>query len=175
MPEVLSQNEVKRMIAAMSNLKHKCIISLLYSVGLRRSELLNLKISDIDGERMQIRIENAKGGKDRYTLLGKNVLEDLRQYYKQWRPQQYLIEGQNGGPYSGKSVVNVVKEAARRAKIQKNVVPHMLRHSFATHLLEDGVNLRQIQLLLGHNSTKTTEVYTHIANTSMKLIRNPLD
>ena len=124
---------------------------------------------------MQIRVENAKGGKDRYTILGKSVLNDLRTYFKLWKPKTYLFEGQHGGKYSAKSVLNIVKRAASKAKIRKNVVPHMLRHSFATHLLEDGVNLRQIQLLLGHNSSKTTEIYTHVANTSMILIKNPLD
>lgn len=175
LPEVLSKKEVILMIESVTNLKHKCMISLLYSAGLRRGELLNLKISDIDSDRMLIRVENAKGGKDRYTLLGNSVLNDLRAYFKLWRPSEYLIEGQNGGQYSAKSVLNIVKRAASKAKIKKNVVPHMLRHSFATHLLEDGVNLRHIQLLLGHSSSKTTEIYTHVANTSMKLIKNPLD
>jgi len=175
LPEVLSKKEVILMINSITNAKHKCIVSLLYSAGLRRGEILNLKISDIDSERMQIRVENAKGGKDRYTILGKSVLNDLRTYFKLWKPKTYLFEGQHGGKYSAKSVLNIVKRAASKAKIRKNVVPHMLRHSFATHLLEDGVNLRQIQLLLGHNSSKTTEIYTHVANTSMILIKNPLD
>jgi len=126
-------------------------------------------------KRMLIRVENGKGGKDRYTLLSTNILKDLRLYYTQWNPKEYLFEGQNGGKYSGKSVLNIVKRAAQRAKIRKNVVPHMLRHSFATHLLEDGVSLRQIQILLGHSSSVTTEIYTHVANTSMKSIKNPLD
>ena len=175
LPEVLSKEEVIRMIDGTKNLKHKCILSLLYSAGLRRGELLNLKLADIDSNRMLIRVENSKGGKDRYTLLGKNMLEELRAYFKSYKPKTYLFEGPNGGPYSAKSILNIVKRAGAREKIRKNVVPHMLRHSFATHLLEDGVNLRQIQLLLGHNSSKTTEIYTHVANTSMNLIKNPLD
>ncbi len=175
LPEVLAKEEVKAMIDCASNIKHKCIIGLLYSAGLRRGELINLKITDIDSKRMVIRIANAKGGKDRYTLLSKSLLQNLRSYYIKWSPKTYLIEGQYGGKYSGKSIVNIVKRAARHANIKKNVVPHMLRHSFATHLLEGGVNLRQIQVLLGHKSSTTTEIYTHIANTSMNLIKNPLD
>lgn len=175
LPEVLAKEEVINMIECISNLKHKCIVSLLYSAGLRRGELLNLKISDIDSKRMLIRVENSKGGKDRYTLLGHTILEDLRRYFKLWKPKLYLFEGSKGGQYSTKSVSNIVKRASDKAGISKNVVPHMLRHSFATHLLEDGVNLRQIQILLGHNSSKTTEIYTHVANTSLNQIKNPLD
>ncbi|XOV92220.1 MAG: site-specific tyrosine recombinase/integron integrase [Bacteroidota bacterium] len=175
LPEVLAKEEVKALICAANNIKHKCIISLLYSAGLRRGELLNLKLSDIDSKRMLIRVEDSKGRKDRYTLLGYNTLTDLRTYFRAWKPKVYLFEGPQGGQYSAKSVLNIVKRASKKAGIKKNVVPHMLRHSFATHLLEDGVNLRQIQILLGHSSSKTTEVYTHVANTTMNSIKNPLD
>lgn len=175
LPEVLAKEEIKAMINCTSNIKHKCIISLLYSAGLRRGELINLKVTEIDSKRMVIRIVNAKGGKDRYTLLSNTLIKNLRTYYIEWQPKTYLFEGPKGGQYSANSVLKIVKRAAKNAKIRKNVVPHMLRHSFATHLLEDGANLREIQILLGHKSSTTTEIYTHIANTSMNHIKNPLD
>jgi len=124
---------------------------------------------------MLVRIKQGKGNKDRLTLLSQNALLDLRCYYKDWKPKKYLFEGQKGGKYSGQAVVNVVKKAAFKANIKITVTPHMLRHSFATHLLEAGVDLRQIQVLLGHQSTKTTEIYTHVATNTFKTIKNPLD
>jgi len=175
LPIVLSKDEVKRMISTTKNLKHKCIISTLYSAGLRRSELLNLELGDIDSERMVIHIKDAKGNKDRYTLLSATLLEDLRVYFKQYRPKKYLFEGVGGIPYSTSSVSTIVKRAAKKVKIAKTVTPHTLRHSFATHLLESGTDLRYIQLLLGHNSTKTTEIYTHVSTTNFNSIKNPLD
>ena len=143
--------------------------------GLRKSELLNLKITDIDSKRMLVLVENAKGNKDRHTLLSKNALDDLRIYFKEYKPKEYLFEGQKGGKYSGESVLRIVKMATKKAGIRKSVSPHVLRHSFATHLLESGVDLRQIQVLLGHNSSKTTEIYTHVATNTFKTIKNPLD
>jgi len=175
LPEILAKETVLKMIDIAANLKHKCILSLLYSAGLRRSELINLKITDIDSTRMLIRVAQGKGKKDRFTLLSKNVLVDLRSYYKIYRPKTYLFEGADGGKYSGSSVLKIVKRAAKKAGIYKKVTPHMLRHSFATHLLEDGVDLRYIQTLLGDNSTRTTEIYTHVAVTNFKNIKSPLD
>lgn len=175
LPIVLSKEEVKRMIMLTKNLKHKCIISTLYSAGLRRSELLNLELRDVDSERMVIYIKDAKGNKDRYTLLSTTLLEDLRNYFKQYRPKKFLFEGEEGMPYSPTSVGNIVKRASKKANIAKTVTPHTLRHSFATHLLESGTDLRYIQLLLGHNSTKTTEIYTHVSTTNFNSIKNPLD
>ncbi|MCK0147180.1 site-specific integrase [Arenibacter sp. F26102] len=175
LPTVISKEEVLTIIENANNLKHKCIIELLYSSGLRRSELLNLKITDVDSKRMLIRVESAKGNKDRYTLLSQTALEDLRIYFKEWKPQNYLFEGRKAGKYSAESVLQIVKGAAERARISQNVTPHVLRHSFATHLLESGVDLRQIQVLLGHGSSKTTEIYTHVATNSFKGIKNPLD
>jgi site-specific recombinase XerD len=175
LPKVLSKADVLQLIAHTNNLKHKCIISLLYSSGMRRNELINLKITDIDSKRMLILIEAGKGKKDRYTLLSHTLLKDLREYYKQWKPKKYIIEGAYGRQYSGQSIGKIITNAARKARIQINVTPHMLRHSFATHLLEDGVDLRQIQVLLGHSSSKTTEIYTHVAMTTFKKIKNPLD
>ena len=175
LPTVLSKAEIAAMIESTKNLKHKCIIELLYSAGLRRSELLNLKLTEIDSARMVIKISEGKGDKDRYTLLGQRTLENLRLYYKAYRPITYLVEGDKGKKYSETSVANIVREAAKKAGIKKRVTPHTLRHSFATHLLEDGVNLRNIQVLLGHSSSKTTEIYTHVANNMISKIINPLD
>ena len=175
LPEVLSKEEIKHMMQVTQNLKHRCMISLLYSAGLRRGELLNLKINDIDSQRMTIRVVSGKGRKDRYTLLGKIVLLALREYYRQYRPKEYLFEGEHGGKYSAGSLLKVIKTAAGKANIKRRVYPHILRHSFATHLLEQGVDLRYIQALLGHNSSKTTEIYTHVANNAFKNINDLLD
>ena len=175
LPEVLGKEEVVAIIRHTNNLKHQCIVSLLYSAGLRRGELLNLKPTMIDSKRMVIRIEGGKGKKDRYTLLSESLLIDLRQYYQVWKPKEYLFEGQYGGRYSGRSVGQLLARAAQQAGIKKRVTPHMLRHSFATHLLESGTDLRYIQSLLGHSSSKTTEIYTHVAVNSFKNIKNPLD
>lgn len=175
LPKILSKEDILRIIANTNNLKHKCIVSLLYSSGIRRNELVNLKITDIESKRMLIRIEAAKGNKDRYTLLSHSLLEDLREYYKQYKPEKYIVEGMYGKQYSGQSIGKIVLNAAEKAGIKIPVTPHMLRHSFATHLLEAGVDLRQIQVLLGHSSTKTTEIYTHVATTTFKKIKNPLD
>lgn len=175
LPKVISKEEVKLTINYTNNIKHKCVVSLLYSAGLRRSELLNLKLKDIDSKRMVINVIQGKGKKDRLTLLSKTVLEDLRKYYIEWQPKDYLFEGQTGGKYSPQSVLKIVKSAAKKAKITRNVTPHMLRHSFATHLLEAGTDLRYIQVLLGHSSTRTTEIYTQVAINNIKTIKNPLD
>jgi len=175
LPIVLSKSEVAEMMRVTHNIKHTCVIGLLYSAGLRRAELLNLKLIDVDSARMLIHVRAAKGNKDRYTLLSSTILEQLRNYFRLERPKEYLFEGARGGQYSATSVTLVVKRAASRAKIKKRVTPHTLRHSFATHLLEAGTDLRYIQTLLGHNSTKTTEIYTHVANKSYKEIINPLD
>jgi len=148
---------------------------LIYSAGLRRSELLNLKVSDIDSERMVLHIRRAKGMKDRISLLSDNLLQLLRKYYQDYKPKIYLFEGKNGGKYSPTSVANILKKAALKAGIKKNVTSHMLRHSFATHLLEQGTDLRYIQELLGHNSSKTTEIYTHVSKRAITKIKNPVD
>ncbi|RED47628.1 site-specific tyrosine recombinase/integron integrase [Seonamhaeicola aphaedonensis] len=175
LPVVLSKSNIHSIIDHTNNIKHKCIVSLLYSAGLRRSELLNLKLTDIDSKRMLIRVRDAKGNKDRYTLLSQSVLKDLRIYYKQYKPKTFLFEGQFKEQYSANSVGKIVSSAAINAGIKVKVSAHILRHSFATHLLESGVDIRHIQLLLGHNSTKTTEIYTHVAKSSFDFIKNPLD
>jgi len=175
LPKTLSKNEILLLISKTENLKHRCIISLLYSAGLRKSELLNLKLTDINGDNLTIHVKDAKGGKDRITIISKNLLQELRTYYREYAPKEYLFEGLKDKKYSAESVSKLLHTATQRAGIKKRVTPHMLRHSFATHLLEDGTDIRTIQKLLGHNSLKTTEIYTHIATNNFKNIKNPLD
>ncbi|WP_299223568.1 site-specific tyrosine recombinase/integron integrase [uncultured Aquimarina sp.] len=176
LPDILAKDDIIKMIEVTTNLKHKCIISLLYSSGLRRSEVLSLKPEDVDSKRMLIKVKQAKGNHDRYTILNKSVLILLRGYYKAYKPSVYLFEGpKTGSQYSASSILHVVKEAALKANIRKRVSPHMLRHSFATHLLEEGTDLRYIQALLGHKSTKTTEIYTHVAIKTFKGIKDLLN
>lgn len=174
-PVFLSKNEVKKMIEKTDNLKHKSIICLLYSGGLRLSELLNLKIEDIDSDNMLIIIKNSKGNRDRIVMLSKVLLKLLRKYYLKYKPKEYIIEGMNGNKYSDRSVQQVVKQAAKRVGINKKVSPHILRHSFATHLLENGTDIRYIKDLLGHKSIETTQIYTHITDISKSKISSPLD
>ncbi len=175
LPKVISLEEVEAIIKNTNNIKHKCIVSLLYSSGLRRNELLNLKLQDIDSKRMVITIKNGKGNKDRQTILSPSVLQDLRTYYKLWKPQEYLFEGPCNKRYTASSILRIVKTAAKKAGIKKNITPHMLRHSFATHLLENGTDLRYIQVLLGHNSSRTTEIYTQVAINNIKAIKSPIE
>ena len=176
LPTVLSQCEVLRLFEAVSNLKHKTILMLIYSAGLRVGESVNLKIEDIDSERKLIHLHRAKGKKDRYTLLSDVILDQLRKYYKVFKPKEYLFEGAEGRKHlSERSVQAVFSGAVRRAGIRKSVSVHSLRHSFATHLLESGTDLRFIQEVLGHSSSKTTEIYTHVSQKSLGKIVNPLD
>ncbi len=175
LPVVLSEWEVAAILENTKNIKHKAIISLLYSAGLRVGELLALKKTDIDSKRMCIFIRQAKGKKDRYTLLSVKLLELLREYYKQHKPKVYLFEGQNGGKYSAESINQFIKRSVKRAGIKKAVSAHTFRHSFATHLLERGVGIGHIQKLLGHNNISTTLMYTHIANDNVLSIKSPLD
>lgn len=174
-PNILSVFEIKQMIESTGNIKHKCIISLLYSAGLRRSELINLRINDILSGQMLIKISQSKGKKDRYVGLSKYMLGLLREYYIKYKPKEWIIEGRNGGKYSAGSILKVIKASAKSAGISRNISPHMLRHSFATHHLESGTDLRYIQEFLGHSSSKTTEIYTHVAKTDFIKFRNPLD
>ena len=175
LPEVLSEEEVKAILDATENIKHKAILMTIYSAGLRISEAINLKIKDIDSQRMQIRVEQGKGKKDRYTLLGKKTLEVLRKYFQLYKPSIYIFEGMDGQQYSRSSISQILKASVMKAGIKKRISVHTLRHSFATHLLEGGVNLRYIQSLLGHGSSKTTEIYTHITTKGFDQIVNPLD
>ena len=175
LPVVLSIEEVQRLLSTVKNLKHKAILITIYSAGLRISEVLELKMSDIQSDRMLIMVRNTKGKKDRTTLLGNKTLQILREYYKQYKPKDYLFEGQNGDKYSSTSVQKVFKRALKNAKINKIATVHTLRHSFATHLLEKGTNLRYIQTLLGHSSPKTTEIYTRVSTVDIENIKNPID
>jgi len=175
LPKVLSLEEVEAILNHTHNIKHKSLLSLLYSAGLRRSEVLNLKLEDIDSKRMVITIKDSKRNKDRQTLLAPDLLVLLRNYYKQYRPKKYLFEGPFGEQYSVTSLAKILRKSSQRAGIKKNVTPHMLRHSFATHLLENGTDIRYIQELLGHSSTLTTEIYTQVALNSIKKIESPLN
>ncbi len=175
LPKVISKEDVKQLLQNITNLKHLCMVQLLYSSGLRRSELLALKLTDIDSKRMVITVRNGKGGKDRQTVLSPTVLTNLRVYYKAYKPKDYLFEGKRGGMYSCTSLLKIIHRAAKKAGIKQNVTPHILRHSFATHLLEANTDLRYIQVVLGHSSTKTTEVYTRVATTNISQISSPLD
>ena len=175
LPTVLSEDEISKLLNSVANLKHKTILSLIYSGGLRISEVINLKIEDIDSHRNLIHIHAGKGKKDRTTLLSPKILILLRKYYKQYKPKLYLFEGQNGGKYSAKSIQNIFKRTLQKSNIAKPATVHTLRHSFATYLLEHGTDLRYIQELLGHNSSKTTEIYTHITKKGLNGIQSPLE
>ncbi len=175
LPEVLSKDEIRRILEKTENLKHRAILLLIYSSGLRRSELINLKISDVNSRRMLLRINGAKGKKDRFSLLSESMLKLLREYFKEYRPKEWLFEGPKGSQYSSTSMHRILKKSAELAGIKKRVHLHMLRHSFATHLLEQGTNIRLIQEILGHESIKTTEIYTHISNQDLKSVKNPAD
>jgi integrase/recombinase XerD len=175
LPKVISLEEVRDLIKNTNNIKHRCIVSLLYSAGLRRGELINLKLNDIDSKRMVINVINAKGGKDRLTILSPSVLDDLREYFKIWQPETYLFEGIKGKQYSGTSISKIISGACDRAKLKRKITPHILRHSFATHLLEAGTDIRYIQTLLGHSSTTTTEIYTQVAINNIKIIKSPIE
>jgi integrase/recombinase XerD len=176
LPNVLSKEEVKLILNAHSNLKHKTMLSMIYSCGLRRSELLNLKFSDIDSKRNIVLLKNAKGKKDRIAPLSPKILILLRQYYIAYRPKIWLFEGHiTGEQYSEKSIQSVLKQALQKTGIKKPVTLHWLRHSYATHLLESGTDLRYIQELLGHSSSKTTEIYTHVSTKNLQQIKSPFD
>ena len=175
LPSVLSKEEVSDLILSVRNIKHKAILSVIYSAGLRRSELANMRIMDIDSKRMLIQIKQSKGAKDRVVGLSKKVLTLLREYYKLYKPQYYLFEGQEKGKYSGTSINLIFQRAKKKAGIKTNGGVHMLRHSYATHLHESGYDIRIIQELLGHRSSKTTEIYTHISTKSISKVVSPFD
>lgn len=176
LPNVLSKEEVKLILNAHVNTKHKMMLSLIYSCGLRSGELLALKPIHIDSNRHIVLLKNAKGQKDRITPLSPKILEMLRTYFREYRPKIYLFEGQKVGmPYDARSLQLILKQALQKTKIAKPVTLHWLRHSYATHLLESGTDLRYIQELLGHSSSKTTEIYTHVSTKSIQQIKSPFD
>ncbi|RYG22568.1 MAG: recombinase, partial [Chitinophagaceae bacterium] len=172
---VLSVDEVRRLLQSATNLKHKVLLSMVYSGGFRVSEVLNLKLNQIDKDRMLVHIKSAKGNKDRYTLLSTKILKLLQEYKAVYQPKEFLFEGNNAQRYSERAAQTVLKLTAQRAGIQKKVTLHTLRHSFATHLLEQGTDIRYIQNLLGHQSPKTTMIYTHVTAVAMQNIKNPFD
>lgn len=174
LPVILTREEVISMFSAITNLKHKFIIILLYSTGLRRGELLNLKLADIDRANMKIWVRGGKGKKDRYVQLARRTLTIMDEYLKLYNPQEYLIEGRKPW-YSASSVVEIISAASTKAGLTKHVTPHKFRHSFATHMLEDGEDIRVIQELLGHSSIKTTQIYSHVTDKKIKEVVNPID
>lgn len=203
LPIVLSKEEVAKILSSVDNVKHKAILMLVYSAGLRVGEVVKLKIEDIDpvrnlrwhyigrtmlqwdtmeiyngvdSERMLIHVKGAKGRKDRYTMLSETALEVLRAYWREYKPEKWLFEGGRMGRYlSTRTVEKILEHACNKVNIRKDVSVHTLRHSFATHLLESGTDLRYIQEILGHKDSKTTEIYTHVSTKSIGKIKSPLD
>lgn len=181
LPLVLSVHEVDELLGRVENLKHRTMLCMIYACGLRVSELCNLRIRDVNGKRKSLHIKQSKGRKDRIVPLPDTLLKLMRIYYKQYQPKDYLFEGQvaagnfESRPYSPASIRSIIKNASRRAGLMKKITPHTLRHSYATHLYETGISLRSIQVLLGHGSSKTTEIYTHVSNTHILNTPSPLD
>ena len=176
LPEVLSHEEVQRILSAPGNIKHRVILMTAYSAGLRVSEIANLKIEHINSARMQIRVYRGKGAKDRDTLLSQKLIEQLRVYYSAYRPQVWLFNSKKTGrQMSIKSIQTIYNEAKRKAGIKRGRGIHTLRHCFATHLLEAGCDLRRIQMLMGHRSLSTTSVYLHVSKIGLSKITSPLD
>lgn len=175
LPVVLSREEISQVLSATDNLKHRSILMLAYSSGLRIGEVINLKLHDIDSSRMQVRIIKGKGKKDRYTILSESTLALLRQYYANYRPKIWLFEGPKFKQYSSSSIQKIFKRSCKKINLNKSVYFHCLRHSFATHLLEQGVNIQILQHLLGHSNPKTTCVYLHVQQYSLDKVTSPLD
>ncbi|HYC84132.1 MAG TPA: tyrosine-type recombinase/integrase [Chryseosolibacter sp.] len=175
LPTVMSETEVVAVLKACDNFKHRAMLFMIYSAGLRRSEVINLKISDIDATRNLINVRAAKGKKDRITLLSEKMLSLLEDYYQVYKPRYWVFEGVDGQQYGATSLQKVFQKAVRKAGIKKEVSLHTLRHSFATHLLERGTDIRYIQSLLGHNSSRTTEIYAHVTKRGFENLRSPLD
>jgi site-specific recombinase XerD len=172
---ILSRDEVRQIINSKTNLKHRAILMLAYSAGLRRNEVRSLKISDIDSSRMLIHLHTTKGNKERYTILSPLMLDTLRQYYRQYKPTDWLFEGQTRDNISESTVDAIFKDALKKANVQKKVGIHALRHAFATHLLEQGVALPIIQQMMGHTSVRTTSLYLHVQQHSIQAVQSPLD
>lgn len=177
LPEILSAEKVTALFTSVENLKHRALLMTVYAGGLRAGEVIHLKVSDIDSQRMVIRIDQGKGRKDRYVMLSPKLLEVLRAYWKTCRPHSWLFptERNSEKPLSRYAVGWIVEKAQKAARITGRVYPHLLRHCFATHLLEQGANLRVIQKLLGHRSLRSTEIYTHVAKNYLQETASPLD
>jgi site-specific recombinase XerD len=176
LPVVLDISEVESLFSVTKNLKHKAILMITYSSGLRVSETASLKLTDIDSKRMMVRINQGKGGKDRYSILSQTALEHLRQYWRKYRPTEWLFDGQKKDDHITTHSIQLLFYAAKkRAGITKPVSVHALRHSFATHLIEAGTSLHHVQLLLGHRSPTTTTVYLHVSRLNLAQVISPLD
>ena len=175
LPQVLDVAEIKQLFAVVENLKHRCILKVIYGGGLRLQELCNLRLSDVYYDRLELYVKAGKGRKDRYTTLPQSLLHELEQYRAQHQPTYWLFEGREGGQYSPRSVQAILKRAVVRSRVNPHATVHTLRHSYATHLLERGISLRHIQELLGHNSSRTTEIYTHVSGAERRRIVSPLD
>jgi len=175
LPNILTIEEIRKIINSIENIKHRAIISTIYSCGLRISEVVNLKINDIDSSAMTVKIVNAKGRNDRIVMLSEKLLSLLREYFKEYKPKIYLFEGQKGEKYSSRSIQQIFNNAVKKVGIKKKVTVHSLRHSFASHLLDNGTYIRFIQELLGHKHLSTTQIYTHINPVSVKKIKSPFD
>jgi site-specific recombinase XerD len=175
LPVVMSRQEVKALLDSVTNLKHKAILTTLYAAGLRLGEVISLELRVVDSPRMVIRVRKGKGKKDREVMLSPQFLELLRSYYVKFRPLRFLFEGTPGMPYSERSVQALLKANLKKAGIERNATVHTLRHSFATHLLEDGVDVRYVQEFLGHKNISTTQIYTHLTDNARKKIRSPLE
>jgi site-specific recombinase XerD len=176
LPVVLDLAEIKAMLSVMENLKHRALLTITYSAGLRVSEAAKLKVTDIDSKRMMVRVQQGKGRKDRYSILSQTALELLRRYWRQYRPKEWLFDGQKEGTHICYTAIRqIFVEAMKRAGITKPASPHTLRHSFATHLIEAGTSLHHVQLLLGHRSPTTTTVYLHVSKMNLAQVSSPLD
>jgi integrase/recombinase XerD len=175
LPDVLAEEELVAIFSSVSNLKHRVLLMTSYSMGLRVSELVSLKLADIDSKRMMVHIRLGKGKKDRFVPLSKKVLTILREYVKVYRPKEFLFEGHSGQAYSSRSAQEVIKAAKAKCNIRKTGSIHGLRHAYATHLLENGTDIRYIQDLMGHNNIMTTIRYTHVAQKAIEKIQSPID
>jgi site-specific recombinase XerD len=175
LPVILSIEEVISLLQATRNLKHRVVLAILYSSGLRISEIIDLKLSDFDFKRKQLHIQNGKGRKDRYATIAESAFPLIKNYYKTYKPKTYFIENPKGGKYSPQSIRAFLKKSLNLAEITKTVTPHTLRHSYATHMLEQGIGIRHIQELLGHSRPETTMIYTHVTRKDLEQIKSPLD
>lgn len=175
LPEVFSKNEIKKILATIQNVKHKLTLALMYSSGLRVSEVTNVRVGDLDFENNILKVKLAKGAKGRITILSKKIVCVLKKYVKNKEAENYVFESVRGGKLSERSVQKIFTQALKKSKIKKEASCHSLRHSFATHLLESGTDIRYIQELLGHKRLETTQIYTKVANNRIKNIKNPLD
>ncbi len=174
-PVVFSQQEIKKMLDVCENLKHKAILATIYSCGLRLSELTNLMIKDVNSSAMTVTVRQGKGNRDRVVVLSEKLLILLRDYFKKYKPREYLFEGQTGGKYSERSVQQVLKQILVKSRTTTKGSVHTLRHSYATHLIEQGTDIRFVQELLGHKNIKTTLIYTHLTDATKRKIKSPLD